>query len=228
MTRWTAAARRTTRALPALVVAGCLVAAVAYAAPDRRSSGRAAEESRRPASPRPGRPLITRHPEKASTSTTASFSFKAARGAPRFQCRYDGSKWKRCRAPFVLGGLAPGEHSFSVRVVGRRGRPSAAARFRWRLFEPQSFAIEPRLASLGALYPGAPAQALPVVLRNPNPVTILVTSVRVAATIEAAGLAVSATTFTYTAPPNGSFTNTITAATSSGTNYTSATATASK
>ncbi|HEX5928065.1 MAG TPA: hypothetical protein VFY48_01595 [Solirubrobacterales bacterium] len=47
-------------------------------------------------------------------------------------------------------------------------------------------------------------------------------------TIEAAGPALSAATFTYTAPANGNFSNTITVATSSGTSYTSATATASR
>jgi hypothetical protein len=46
--------------------------------------------------------------------------------------------------------------------------------------------------------------------------------------IESTGPALSATTFTYTAPAGGNFSNTITAATSSGTNYTIATATASK
>jgi hypothetical protein len=47
-------------------------------------------------------------------------------------------------------------------------------------------------------------------------------------TLAATGPAVSATRFTYTAPANGNFTNTITAATLAGTVYTSATATASK
>lgn len=47
-------------------------------------------------------------------------------------------------------------------------------------------------------------------------------------TIAATGPAVSATRFTYTAPVNGNFSNTITAATLAGTAYTSATATTSK
>jgi hypothetical protein len=47
-------------------------------------------------------------------------------------------------------------------------------------------------------------------------------------TIEATGPAVSATRFTYTAPASGNFTNTITAAVSAGTSYTSAAATASR
>lgn len=46
--------------------------------------------------------------------------------------------------------------------------------------------------------------------------------------IPATGPAVSATRFTYTAPASGSFANTITAATASGTSYLSATATASQ
>jgi hypothetical protein len=189
MNRWNAVARRATRALPALVVAGCLVAAVAYAAPgsDRTPSMRAADELRRPGNPRPPRPLITRHPAMTSSTSTASFSFRAPRGAPRFQCRVDASRWKRCRTPLVLTGLLPGEHSFSVRAKSRRGRHSAATRFRWRLFEPKTFAVEPRLSSLGALYPGAPAQALPVVLRNPNPVPILLTSLKVVATADPLG-----------------------------------------
>lgn len=47
-------------------------------------------------------------------------------------------------------------------------------------------------------------------------------------TIEATGPAVSSTSFTYTAPASGAFTNTITVATNTGTVYTSATITASK
>lgn len=49
-----------------------------------------------------------------------------------------------------------------------------------------------------------------------------------ALTIAASGPAVSSARFTYTAPASGAFTNTITAAVSAGTVYTSATATASK
>jgi hypothetical protein len=47
-------------------------------------------------------------------------------------------------------------------------------------------------------------------------------------TIASTGAAESSTQFTYTAPASGNFTNTITAATSGGTVYTSATATASR
>ncbi len=188
MNRWTAAARRTTRALPALVVVGaCLVAAVSYAAPGPGGDppGRSADELRRqaprPAPARPPRPLITSHPEKMSTATSVSFFFKAARGAPRFQCRLDGGRWRRCRPPHAVLGLAPGEHGFSVRAIGRQGRHSAVSRFRWTLFEARAFTVEARLAGLGPLFPGAPAQDLRVVLGNPNPLPILVTGLRATA-----------------------------------------------
>jgi hypothetical protein len=49
-----------------------------------------------------------------------------------------------------------------------------------------------------------------------------------ALTIASSGLAESTATFTYTAPAHGNYSNTITAARSAGTNYTSATATASR
>lgn len=167
-----------------LVCAGGCLGAAAYAATSRGESPAAAP---RPAAPRPARPLITRHPEKVSTSATVSFAFRAARGEPRFQCRLDRDGWKRCRAPLVLRGLAPGDHSFSVRALSRRGRHGAAARFAWKLLEPRPLEIEPQLSSLGALYPGAPPLALPVVLRNPNPVPVLVTGLRVAAAADPPG-----------------------------------------
>lgn len=185
--RWITA---TTRALPALVVAGLCLGAVAYAATGRPGQdGFPASTQRpqirakgpRPGSPRPPRPLITRHPQPMSAASTANFAFKTTVPVSRFQCRLDGAPWRSCRSPLAFPNLAPGEHSFSVRAVARRSPRAAAARFRWRLFEPRSFSIEPQLASIGTLYPGAPPVQLPVILRNPNPVPILVTGLRVAA-----------------------------------------------
>jgi hypothetical protein len=55
------------------------------------------------------------------------------------------------------------------------------------VLEPKDFSIQPQLAGLGALYPGAPAQALPLAITNPNPVPIFITSLQVRATAEPAG-----------------------------------------
>jgi hypothetical protein len=126
-----------------------------------------------------------------SPSTSARFGFTVRNRNRRFQCRLDSRPWTACKSPFVLNRLAVGLHGFSVRTAahGRRGK---AARFRWRVLEPKDFSIAPQLASLGALYPGAPAQALPLVLSNPNPVPIFVTSLQVRATASPAGCASAA------------------------------------
>lgn len=127
------------------------------------------------------------HPDKLATSSSAKFGFVIRGGKPRFQCRLDGRAWAACQAPITYSKLTAGSHSFSVRALGTRGRPGRATRFRWRVLEPMDFSIQPQLAGLGPLYPGAPAQALPLVIANPNPVPILVTNLEVRATADPAG-----------------------------------------
>jgi len=57
------------------------------------------------------------------------------------------------------------------------------------LLEPRTFSIAPRLAGLGTLHPGAPPIPLPLVIENPNPVPIFVTSLRVSVLADPAGCA---------------------------------------
>lgn len=196
--RWIAAGRGAgTRALLALVVIGGCLGTVAYAATGPALGGGgtvgAAQPhlsrsvDRRPADAQPPRPLITKHPKKVSISSTASFAFKASRGNLGFQCRLDEGGWRGCRTPLVLRGLGAGDHRFAVRAVSRRGRRGAAARFSWKRVEPRPFAIEPQLASIDALYPGAGPVALPVVLKNPNQVSIFVTGLSVSVTADPPG-----------------------------------------
>lgn len=127
------------------------------------------------------------HPDKASPTSRARFGFTARSRNPRFQCRLDSGPWTTCKSPFAVNRLAAGPHSFSVRTVAARGRRGKAARFRWQVLEPRDFSIAPQLASLATLYPGAPAQALPLVLSNPNPVPIFVTNLQVRAAADPAG-----------------------------------------
>lgn len=115
-----------------------------------------------------------------STAVVARFAFKPPRGNPSVECRLDRGAWKPCRSPLRLQGIGLGRHSFSARAVdAASGRRGPASRYRWQRVEAKPFAIEPQITSLGALYPGAPAQPLPVVLSNPNPVPIFVTALRV-------------------------------------------------
>jgi hypothetical protein len=181
-------AMRTTRGLLVVLAGLAGLGAVAYAAtPQDPTPGSAPKAERSQGVTSLPKPRITMHPDKLATSTNAKFSFAVRAGRPRFQCRLDGRPWSACQAPVSFSKLASGSHSFSVRSAGARGRHGKAARFRWQVLEPKDFSITPRLAGLGALYPGAPAQALPLTIANPNPVPILVTSLQVRATADPPG-----------------------------------------
>jgi hypothetical protein len=140
-------------------------------------------------SPRLPRPRITQHPEPVATSVTARFAFTARESRVRFGCRLDGGRWRACHSPIDFTGLTSGSHTFSVRGTNRRGERSRPARFRWTLLEPRTFLISPRLAGISHLYPGAPPIPLPLVVENPNPVPIFVTSLRVSVVADPTGCA---------------------------------------
>lgn len=148
-------------------------------------------------------------PASSSTAAEAQFRFRvpsraketgepsappaAAEAAPttprRFQCSLDGGRWVACDSPHQLVGLSPGAHSFAVRALARDGRSGPNAAFGWQQFEAVSvrqaesveeepFSIE-QTAALSTLYPGDPAQQVPLAIGNPNPVPIEVTSLTV-------------------------------------------------
>jgi len=154
------------------------------------------------------RPRFIEYPEAVSVVTEPQFRFhipprpRSLRPSPpgppgpsgppvpprRFQCRLDDSGWRACSSPYRLSGLALGGHAFAVRAFNRAGRPGPAVGYSWRHTEPapgrdqmdpKPFSIELR-GQLEELYPGFPAQPVPVLIANPNPVPIEVTSLTVA------------------------------------------------
>lgn len=179
---------RTTRGVVAVLAAIAGLGAVAYAAAPQGSTPAPAPKPERvqEAGSLP-KPKLTMHPSKLATSTSAKFGFSVRASKPRFQCRLDNRSWSTCQSPVAFSKLAIGSHGFSVRVLGARGRHGSATRFRWRVLEPMDFSITPQLAGLGALYPGAPPQALPLTITNPNPVPILITGLQVRATADPPG-----------------------------------------
>jgi hypothetical protein len=176
--RWAVASK----ALVVLIGATCCLVVVAYAAGGKSPAG----GGRKPAQPRPPRPRILKHPRQPALSTSASFAYSSGLAKPSFECRLDDGPWRPCGPRIVYRGLAPGSHTFSVRVESDVGAISRPARFAWVRTAPKGFAIEPQ-GDLGELFPGAPPVPLPVLLKNPNPAPILVTALRVGLASEPPG-----------------------------------------
>ncbi|HST68077.1 MAG TPA: hypothetical protein VLI94_00275 [Solirubrobacterales bacterium] len=117
----------------------------------------------------------TQHRQPSSSPAPAG---EAQRSPRKFQCRYDGGAWRECSSPHRLDALATGPHSFAVRALARSGRPGAAASHSWVQLEPKPIAIE-AAGAIEDLYPGFPAQPLPVRISNPNDVPVQVTRLTV-------------------------------------------------
>jgi len=192
--------RRAVRALVALAAAVACLGGVAYAAGisgQSRPHGKKDKQPSRKQGQGPPRPRFIEVPADGGVDPDSQLRFHVAPPEPqgarpgpgpagpsperwrRFECRLDGGGWDGCASPYLLRGLEPGEHSFAVRALNRRGLSGQVARYRWALLEPKEFSVEPLSGSLDELMPGAPAQPLPVRIVNPNPAPIEVTSLTV-------------------------------------------------
>lgn len=181
-----------------------LVAAAAYAAAGR-GLGRGKERHEPPGkrdepagtATSPVTPVTTQgsgalripgHPPAISTQSTARFRVEAA-GEPTLRCRLDKRPAQTCDdSPVLYHGVGVGPHTFYVQAL-RGGRVSARDAFSWTVLEPKPFTVSPRPEAVGPLYPGDPASPIPVVISNPNPVPITITSLKVSATGGAPGCA---------------------------------------
>lgn len=191
--------------------AGVAGSRVAVGAPNRSASPQVRDE-------RPPRVRLIEFPEPSSTAADPQFRFhvppreKGTKETPsppaggeapgprrRFQCKLDGGRWSNCISPHRLVGLAPGEHSFAVRALSREGRPGPDAAYGWQLVEPakeaseapaegKPFSIEQAMP-LAALFPGDPAQQVPLTIGNPNPAAIEITSLTATVSNSAPGCA---------------------------------------
>jgi hypothetical protein len=201
---------RATRAVIALVVAVACLGSVAFAATRPGVAERKGDGARHPSRGRddgPPRPRFIEVPPNGGILTDVQFRFHVApppqpSGRPgpgpgpepapptrwrRFQCRFDGSEWSACSSPARFAGLEPGDHTFAVRALNRRGRSGPPAHYRWAQLAPQKFTVDSLAGALEELMPGAPAQPLPVRIGNPNPVPIEVVALTVAATPDGLG-----------------------------------------
>ncbi|HEX5609779.1 MAG TPA: hypothetical protein VFX45_06785 [Solirubrobacterales bacterium] len=186
------------RAILVLAGASACLGAVAYAAiqPKRPAAGERLLKARflevPEASSNAAEPTFRFHvPPRAQGDDPSSQPGRPGRGRKstrHFQCRLDSGVWETCESPYHLGGLAAGEHFLAVRAFNRDDRAGPAASYTWRQMgvatplpaqeEPKQFTIEARDVPTD-LYPGDPAQPLPLLIANPNPVAIEITSIEV-------------------------------------------------
>lgn len=192
---------RATRAIVALVAGIACLGGVAYAATQPGTAAKKGGKTRpgRGQTDGPPRPRLIEVPPSGGIRGDVQFRFhvappqqQPAGGKPgtaqpappkawrRFECRFEDGDWSECSSPRRFAGLAPGEHSFAVRALNRRGVSGPAAHYRWAQLELKGFTIDADTSSLAELMPGAPAQVLPVQIGNPNPEPIEVTSLTVA------------------------------------------------
>jgi hypothetical protein len=131
----------------------------------------------------PPRPQAT---DQSSPGSSPSLGSDQPAPSRRFQCRLDDGGWRACGSPYRLGGLVPGRHAFAVRAFNRAGLAGPVVSYSWQYSKPQEqeqadpkpFTIELR-GELEHLYPGDPAQQVPVRIANPNSVPIEVTTLTV-------------------------------------------------
>ena len=75
---------------------------------------------------------IASGPANPARSTDATFVFDANQSDTGFRCSLDGAPEAPCRSPVSYGGLAQGDHTFTVTVHDRYGTPDPTpATYRW-------------------------------------------------------------------------------------------------
>jgi hypothetical protein len=135
----------------------------------------------------PPAPVITSAPPNPSSSTSAQFTFTDSAAGVMFQCQLDGAAFSSCTSGVSYSGLSAGSHTFAVRAVDAAGNDSQPASYTWQIstVSAMPFGISGNLPAV--LYPGAPAQSIPVTLTNPNSVPVYVTALTVSVHSSATG-----------------------------------------
>jgi hypothetical protein len=70
-------------------------------------------------------------PKGKTTSTTATFKFKASEKRSKFACKLDKGKLKRCKPPQRYKHLRPGKHLFEIQATDKAGNKSKPLKRKW-------------------------------------------------------------------------------------------------
>ena len=76
---------------------------------------------------------IVTAPPGLTNSTSASFTFTASEQGTTFECSLDGALFSQCVSPKAYGGLADGQHRFSVRAIDSSTNTGPEASHAWRI-----------------------------------------------------------------------------------------------
>jgi len=80
----------------------------------------------------PPQTTITKHPNKTTSSNSATFKFKSSIGGSHFKCKLDGQSYKNCGSPRTYSSVSNGNHVFRVKAIDQFGNPDPTpAKFRW-------------------------------------------------------------------------------------------------
>ncbi len=71
---------------------------------------------------RPPTTILISAPTSVTSSTSATFKFKADEENVRFECNIDDAGWIPCSSPFEISELKPGYHTFRIRAIDSFGR----------------------------------------------------------------------------------------------------------
>lgn len=113
---------------------GTVMAAAADPVPPPPPGGTGSQITTTPPPPTKTAPkvTITKGPKKTSSSTTATFKFKASVSGSSFECKLDSSRWASCKSPKTYKKLKPGTHTFQVRAKAT-GLTGAAAKSKFTI-----------------------------------------------------------------------------------------------
>ena len=76
---------------------------------------------------------IVKGPPSSTTSTRATFVFRATEAGVSFSCSLDGAAFRFCRNPATFVGLGPGRHRLAVRATDLEGNTGKSMSLTWTI-----------------------------------------------------------------------------------------------
>jgi hypothetical protein len=131
----------------------------------------------------PPAPVLTQKPADPTSASFVSFAWTDAQAGAAFQCSREGGVFTACSSPltYTIGTTNNQQHQFAVRALDAAGNISGAASYTFKYVTGSTSGVPFTISgSVGGLSIGV-WTPIALTLTNPNPVTIYVTALSVAA-----------------------------------------------